>query len=155
MAIPFARTLRALEADHSRLTLAALIAAIALIGVWAGWFFAARMPVYQMSATADLSAGNEVTAYFSPETANLAQRGQPAFIRLAGNPADIPAIVLEVGGGPDGTTRVDLSPRASFPLELQPGNIVQVEIQVERVSPAVLVLRAAGRFLETTPITLR
>jgi membrane fusion protein (multidrug efflux system) len=97
-------------------------------------------------------------ASFSPRAAlGRIRPGQPAQIRLHGFPwtqyGSVPATVKRVGSEThDGHVRVelDLHPEPGSPIPLQHGLPAEVEVEVERVSPAVLVLRAAGK-LFTNP----
>jgi multidrug resistance efflux pump len=80
--------------------------------------------------------------------------GQRARLRLHGFPwtkyGSIPASVDRVGNEPkDGTIRVELllRPDPGTRIPLQHGLPATAEVEVERVSPASLVLDAAGRFL--------
>ena len=94
-------------------------------------------------------------AEFAPWTAiGLIRPGQSARLRLRGFPwaqyGSIPARVTEVASEPrDGQIRVEFSvERAAAPLiPFQHGLPGTVEVAVERVSPALLVLRAAGQLL--------
>jgi membrane fusion protein (multidrug efflux system) len=97
-----------------------------------------------------------VIAEFAPPAAlGRIHAGQPAEMRLQGFPwtqfGSIPAHVTMVGGEiRDGTVRVELavdSSRTSIPL--QHGLPGTVEVQVENVSPATLLLRAAGQMIST------
>jgi multidrug resistance efflux pump len=80
--------------------------------------------------------------------------GQPGLVRLSGFPwieyGSIPAIVRQVGAeSRNGKIRVELDLRHSqVQIPLQHGLPAEVEVQVDRVSPATLLLRAvAGRML--------
>jgi membrane fusion protein (multidrug efflux system) len=82
--------------------------------------------------------------------------GQPARLRLEGFPwtqyGTIPATVAEVGNEPSGgLIRVEftLTPGAAPAVPLEHGQPATAEVAVERVTPAVLVLRAAGQLLQT------
>lgn len=98
-------------------------------------------------------------AYFSPaETLGRIRPGQRARLRLTGFPAtqygSLPATVTSVGSEvSQGRVRVELAitvaPATAIPLEHGlPGT---VEVELERVSPATLVLRAAGRAVVRSP----
>ena len=95
-------------------------------------------------------------ALFSPVVVGRLKPEQPARVRLAGFPwtqyGTVPAIVNHISTEPqDGLIRVELSlaPQPTSRIPLDHGLTGSVEIEVERVSPAVLVLRAAGQFLGT------
>jgi membrane fusion protein (multidrug efflux system) len=97
-----------------------------------------------------------VVALFDPAVIGRIQRGQPARLRLVGFPwtqfGTIPATVSDVATEPtSGLIRVELTlaPSFSTTIPLTHGLQGSVEIEVERTSPAVLVLRAAGQFLGT------
>lgn len=94
-------------------------------------------------------------AQFPPSAAlGRIRVGQRARIRLDGFPwaqyGSIPATVSRVAGEVrDGQVRVELSiaPAARSRVPLQHGLPGSVEVEVERLTPAALVLRTAGRLL--------
>ena len=97
----------------------------------------------------------QVVADFLPSSAlGRIQPGQPARLRLEGFPwaqygslaATVNRVASEVRNG---HVRVDLSlePDSASPIPLQHGLPGTVEVQVERLAPATLVLRAAGKLL--------
>jgi multidrug resistance efflux pump len=95
-------------------------------------------------------------AQFSSAVLGRLKSGQSARLRLDGFPwtqyGTLPAIVTDIDTEPkDGLIRVELSltPRPTSRIPLDHGLTGSVEIEVDRVSPAVLVLRAAGQFLGT------
>ncbi len=99
-----------------------------------------------------------VVAQFPPPTAlGRVRAGQPARVRLDGFPwtqfGTVSAVVRSVGTeARDGAVRVELSvrPDARSHIPMQHGLLGSVEVEVERVSPATLVLRAAGQALDVT-----
>jgi len=102
-----------------------------------------------------LPAGKvDIVADFSPAAAfGIVHTGQPATIRLQGFPwarfGVLNATVARVAGDiRDGKVRVELalkSDRAAVPL--QHGLPATVEVEVERVTPAAMLLRSAGQSL--------
>jgi membrane fusion protein (multidrug efflux system) len=100
-----------------------------------------------------------VIAEFSPaEALGRIHPGQPARMRLEGFPwteyGTISAMVASVANEVrNGTIRVELKiikqPYAMLPI--QHGLPGSVEVEVERVSPAVLALRSAGSLVSTAP----
>ncbi len=96
----------------------------------------------------------QVVASFPVVVVGRIQKGQSARLRLDGFPwtqyGTVPAEVTEVGTEPvDGRIRVELTlqPDSDSGVPIEHGLTGSVEIEVERASPAVLVLRAAGQFL--------
>jgi membrane fusion protein (multidrug efflux system) len=98
-------------------------------------------------------------ADFAPASAlGRIRPGQPARIYLSGFPSTqyghLPATVARVAGEPrDGRIRVELTARpARGPggsrLPLEHGLPGTIEVEVERVTPAVLVLRTIGKVFE-------
>lgn len=96
-----------------------------------------------------------VVAGFAPGVAlGRVRAGQPARLRLDGYPwaqwGTVAAVVSRVGSEVrDGTVRVELAlcPGANPRIALEHGLPGGVEVEVERVSPATLVLRAAGQLV--------
>jgi membrane fusion protein (multidrug efflux system) len=97
----------------------------------------------------------KVVAYFLPPVAlGRLHPGQPARLRLAGFPwtqygslaATVTSVAHEVR---DGQIRVELhlTPDAASPIPLQHGLPGTVEVEVERLTPAALVLRVVGQRL--------
>jgi multidrug resistance efflux pump len=97
----------------------------------------------------------QVVAVFTPPSAlGRIQPGQAARLRLEGFPwtqygslaATVRRVASEVR---DGRVRVELGvdPDGAPPIPLQHGLPGTVEVQVERVAPATLVVRAAGKLL--------
>jgi multidrug resistance efflux pump len=97
-------------------------------------------------------------AYFSPAAVGRVRPGQPARLRLAAFPwaqyGSLAATVTQVGNETtDGQIRVELSldPAQTSAIPLGHGLPALVEIEVERISPAVLALRTGGELLATQP----
>jgi membrane fusion protein (multidrug efflux system) len=103
----------------------------------------------------------KVVANFPPMSAlGRIYPGQLARLRLDGFPwtqyGSISATVKSVAGeARDGQVRVELvvNPNPSSPIPLQHGLPGTVEIEVEQVSPATLILRAAGKLLNNKVVS--
>jgi multidrug resistance efflux pump len=97
----------------------------------------------------------KVTADFPPTAVGRIRPGQPAWLRLDGFPwgqyGRVTASVQRVAHEPRvGKIRVELTiPPRHVSIPLQHGLPGIVEIEVDRASPAVLVLRAAGALLRS------
>jgi membrane fusion protein (multidrug efflux system) len=99
-----------------------------------------------------------VVAAFPAASVGRIRPGQPAWVRLEGFPwtqyGALAATVADVGNEPSaGRIRVELvlAPGRATPIPLGHGLPGSAEVEVERVSPAVLALRAAGQYLVTVP----
>jgi multidrug resistance efflux pump len=99
-------------------------------------------------------AGLRIVAYFPVTALGRIQAGQPAHLRLNGFPwtqyGNISAQVVNVAQeARDGQLRVELTilPDPASPIPLQHGLAGTAAVEVERLSPAALVLRAAGQWL--------
>lgn len=152
MSIPFARSMRSLDAHSFRPTLLGLLLVAALLGAWLSWLFLARITLYEVSARASLIGESTAVADFPPAALGRLRPGQPARLRLDSFPwtqyGTVPATVAGVAPEiRDGRLQVELTlqPLATSRIPLQPGLTGSAEVEVERVSPAVLVLRAAGQ----------
>jgi multidrug resistance efflux pump len=94
-----------------------------------------------------------IVAPFSPAKAlGRVQHGQHARLKLDGFPwtqyGTVEATVTRVANEVrDGNLRVELSPGPTDRIQLQHGLPGTIEVQVEKISPAALLLRVAGRML--------
>jgi membrane fusion protein (multidrug efflux system) len=101
------------------------------------------------------AGGLKIVAEFSPEALGRVRPGQTAHMRLANFPwtqygtltATVTSVASEVR---DGKIRIELALQngSSSPVPVQHGIPGTIEVEVERVSPATLLLRAV-RFLST------
>jgi len=137
--IPFARTIRALDADSFRGSRLGLLLAAVVLGCWLWWAFAARVPRYELSTNVTLDpAGQTAVADFPVVARNPIRIGQTAIVRAGSS--SIGAVVITATPFGDGQMRVvlQLSPHAAL------AEPIAVELEVERISPATVALRAAG-----------
>ena len=95
-----------------------------------------------------------VAEFASADAVGRVHPGQPARLRLTGFPStrhgSIPATVARVGSeAQEGRIRVELDVTpADDSLPLEHGLPGTIEVEVERLSPAALVLRSAGKLLD-------
>jgi hypothetical protein len=139
--IPFARTLRALDADSFRVSNLVILFVVVLLGGWIWWFQTAAVPQYEISQ--DVRAEpNRFVATFPARVLEQVRAGQDATLQLEG--ATIPAKVVAVGtDAVTGQVRAILLPLTEKPPPAAAHATAAIE--VERVTPAALILRAAGR----------
>lgn len=150
MPAPFARTLRALDADNPRRTWAGMLLAVVLLALWLAWLFLAPLPVIARSDSArvaeDMAGKPIILAGFPASLALTRLRpSQPARLTLDGLPGNLPAQVVTVDDLPrEGHIQVVLS-LTDEPAALRPGMTGTVEIETDRLTPAALLLRAIGQ----------
>ena len=139
--IAFSRTLRALDADNFRISNIALLLMVGLLGTWIWWFVSAGIPQYEISRDVRIEP-NRFIVTFSPRVLDRVRPGQAATLRLDG--VTIPGRVIAVGlDAASGQARAVLLPATENPPP--PSEHAEAAIEVERVSPATLMLRATGR----------
>lgn len=159
MSIAFSRSTGALQADSHRIALISLLTAVPLILIWIAWFAFATLAVSEVSK--ELSPGDrgEINATFAADRGAKIRQGQEALLRLTderGQERVIPALVSHVAPNGNGQLTVRLAPDPTYvayeplPEPLQG----QAEVAIEQISPAVLVLRAAGQLIDTPPVSL-
>jgi hypothetical protein len=134
--------MRSLHADgRSRRAVWFLLLPVVVMAAWSAWFVRARIARYEQTdraRVATISTGQlGITAEFaSPDAYERIHRGQPA--RFHTNFGSIPAHVTKAG------IPVELA-MDDQSTTLTPGASGSLEIQVETVSPAALLLRAVGQ----------
>ena len=156
MALSFSRSLRSLQQDSFGPTLAALIITSLLLMAWCAWFFLAKVTLYETSREFSVQRDGSLLVNFSPEALARLRPGQAATLRLANRVAPegqtFPALVMDTPQTNDQTSQVEL--HVFSPEPLQPGQAGQIQVEVEYVSPAVLVLRSAGQWVDDPKLTL-
>jgi hypothetical protein len=162
MATPFSRTMRSVKSDGFRTALVGLSLGTVVLLLWLAWFFLARITLYETSQSATVSPAGEIVADFAPTALGRILPGQSALVRLGSNtatglPQTVPAVVMKVKDETSrGRVRAELY-MLDLPADLaagQTGMTGQVEVEVEYVSPAVLVMRASGQFLHAPGVAV-
>ena len=139
--IAFGRTLRALDADGFRISNIALLLVLLLLAGWTAWLFGSSVAQYEISKDVRVEP-NRFIATFPPRVLEQVRPGQSATLRLESQ--TIPAKVIAIGiEASRGQARIILLPATENPVPA--GGRAEAAIEVERVSPARLILRAAGR----------
>ena len=169
MSIPFSRTTRSLHAGSFRRSLFGLIGAVVLLIMWAAWFFLVPITVYETGHIVSTTAEGIVIADFPIDASGRIQRGQSAVIRLEEVPNNqvrtLLATVVNVSNQPqEDKIQVELYLQPNATARRVLGTVSQdfaslnltgqVEVEVEHVSPAMLVMRASGQFVETPTVSL-
>jgi hypothetical protein len=139
--IAFARTIRALDADDFRASKMASFFALALLALWTWWFFTPSIPQYETSTHLQLDQ-NSALADFPPIT--RIHPGQPAEITLNDGRV-IAAQVQNVRNEPTGLLRVQFNLFPTPATSHQPPATTRVTVEVNRATPATIVLHALNR----------
>ena len=138
--IPFARTIRALDADDFRTSKLGLLLAAAVLAAWVWWAVAARVPQYELSSNVRLDPiGQSAVAYFPASIRARIRPGQHAVLSTKSSAID--AQVTDATETSDGQVRVNLRLSKPAAYLAQP---ITAELEMERVSPASIALRTAG-----------
>lgn len=156
MSLSFSRSLRSLQQDNFGPALAALIVTSLLLMAWSAWFFLAQVTLYETSRDFSVQRDGSLQVNFPPEALARLRPGQAATLRLtttaAAEAQTFPAQVMDIPPETNQTGPVELY--VFSPEPIQPGQTGQVQIEVEQVSPAMLVLRSAGQFVDDPKLTL-
>ena len=163
MSIPFSRSMRSLQADGFRFSLVWLVIAIALLTAWLAWFFLAQITLYETGQFVSITRDGTVVASFSAESLGRIRQGQYALLRFDAAAKEdqagpIPAIVLNVAPAAQakGPGRVELYPLPQGASRIPARETLtgRVDVEIEYLSPAALVMRASGQLLDTPPVSL-
>lgn len=154
MSMTFSHSTRALQADAGHRALTIVLVTLLLLGLWSVWFGLARVPIYETTATAQLVNANRARALFPINAMSRIQPGQPAQLHLDNYPSTqfghLPATVTGLRSrSQEDQVQVELTllPAPANSLPRQPGLTGVARIEVERVTPLTLMLRAAGQRL--------
>ena len=161
MATPFERSIRSLEVSDPRKLIAALIVTIFLLVLWLLWFFLARITIYQISQPINITESEVIVAKFPLEALQLLKPGQVATLTIDGN--------VGVDLGPISGVVAQISREAEagivealivmhwnqVPQIYSLHNLAdltgKIEVIVEEISPATMVIRAANSAVTVSP----
>lgn len=149
--------MRSLRTDSFRAARVGLILAIVIMFLLILWFFLARVTLYEVSSSVEFTHEGRVVALFQPGAMSRIRSGQSAILRLDAGPdrqtVTVPALVVGVEqGGEKVEMLVFITDIAD---QLMEGKIAgQVEIEVEQITPAELVLRTSGSVLNQSEVPL-
>lgn len=149
MGISFPRSMRSLQTDSFRPSLATLVAGSILITAWLAWFVFAPITLYETSQEWQVQRDGSLIVRFPEEAMARFRPGQPATLEIQSSTNEPPvqwqAMVADTPSraqnrlAPD-TVKVTLL-SAPLPKDTVGG---EIKIQVETVTPFTLVTRASG-----------
>jgi hypothetical protein len=147
--------MRALRLDSFRATRIGLVFAIFIMLALILWFFLAKVTLYEISNSVEMAADGKILVTFPKESRSRLRPGMPAILRLSQGP-DQPALTLSavVWDLPREGEQVEIMVLSGgLPVDVQQGEISgQVDVEVEYVTPAELVLRTSGKFLNRSQL---
>jgi hypothetical protein len=149
MSLPFARTLRALEAERYRPSLLALLVSMGLVGLWATWFFLAPMTRTTTGPIVGTTRRGTVLTTLARDAAASIRRGQDAMLSLQGPQTHavrrLPSTVLRVTyKGEEARVELSVEPSAAASFHRQEHLTGQAEFVIEHLSPAAFLARTTG-----------
>lgn len=161
MSLSFARSTRALHTERPYPVLAVLVLAFLLLGLWAVWFCWPSTPLYETGQLISATRRDTLLAAFPVQAMDHIQPGQVALLRPQGDLAKqikgIPALVMGISNrAVKEQMQVELAPLWTLPdgvnlAQMLPG---QVDVEVERISPAQMVWRSARQGGNTAAVVL-
>ena len=155
MSIQFSRSMRSLRLDSFRVARIGLVLAIINMVVLIIWFFSAKVTLYETSSSIQVTSEGHLLATFPAEAQARIHPGQPAILRInAGTgqpPITLPLFVFDMQQEDGQVDLLILDPSFS-PTSLSENPNGRVEVEVEYVSPAELVLRASGKYLNQNQV---
>jgi len=154
VSLQFSRSLRSLKADSFRASRIGLILAIIFVFALLIWFFFAKVTLYEISSSIELTSDGRIMAQFSEEAAKRINVGQTAILRLEGKTDQqkltLPALVVDTSQ----KEKIEVLPlTTSLPEEFEMDTLKgQVDVEVEYVKPVEMVLRTSGNFMDQSKI---
>ncbi len=157
MSTQFSRSMRSLKSDNFRASIIGMILFIVILVLLIIWFFGVETTLYEHSADVKLSPNEQFTAKFTDQAMERIQSGQYAVLKVkAGGDSrsvSVPAIVI---GTQTESNQVEFVIVADdVPMDIfQEGLKGEVEVEVEYLTPAELVMQSSGSFSNQADIPL-
>ncbi len=149
MAISFSRSMRSLQSDSFRPSLATLIVASILIVAWFAWLVFARVTLYESSSDWQVQRDGLLIVRLPQETIAGLRPGQTAIVEIQSDPnqpsQQLPAIVADTPSRTQNRLEPDTVKVTLLADELPKDATGQVKIAVESVSPLTLITRATNQ----------
>jgi len=117
--------------------------ALLLVG-WTLWFFLANLSFYEASKSATINTNGAIVAQFDANAIKRLKQGQLGLFHPKSTTTSSASIQLRITKIDTKNNKVDLWPVDPNALKNQTERTGQVKVEVEKVTPATLLLRAAG-----------
>jgi hypothetical protein len=160
VSIQFSRSMRSLQVDSYRASLVGILLASAIMVALVIWFFSAKITLFESSNSVSLTEDNRLIAQFPAESLARIRQGQPAFLKVTvGSDQAVVTLPAMVFTTQPGSSDVEIIVTTNEVPEnlLSEGFKGQVQVEAEYVTPATLVMRAIGKYLNRPqiPVTPR
>ena len=153
MSLPFSRSIRSLDIDSYRASRIGMILAIVILILLFAWFFFAKVTLYEVSSDLTFTEDDHVLAYFPKESLKRIQTGQPVILRVYTDPDQasltLPGLVISTEEDSEQVMIIMISDEA-YSLPFHEDLTGQAQVEVEYVTPATLVRRASGSYLNNS-----
>ena len=148
----FTETTRSVQADDFKFMLIILIIVMAVLLGWLTWFNFGTVSVYEVSETLELLDSQTIMAKFVKPSGSRIQRGQQAWIYFNGelgeqvNPVSV-VVIHRKEYQDQFHVKLFIKTRFNPPLEMNEKTTGRVDVEVEYISPASMVVRAINQNL--------
>jgi hypothetical protein len=152
MAISFSRSMRSLQGDAFRPSLAALIIASVLVVAWIAWLVFAPVILYETSSDWQIQRDGALIVRFPEKSMARFRPGQLATLTIPADANQPPRQLKAMVADTPSRTQNRLTPD-TVKVVLLSGNLPkgeaggEIKIEVERVSPLTLITRASGQIM--------
>jgi hypothetical protein len=157
MSMPFSRSIRSLEIDSYKASRVGMILAILIMISIILWFFLAKITIYEFSSQIEFIGNDRITAIFPEEPIKKIKTGQPAIINLdLGSDlprASLPAFVIGMDKERGAVELIVISENL-HQIPLSEAITGQVQVEIEYVTPAALIRRASGMYVQDSQYPL-
>ena len=155
MSLPFSRSIRSLNIDSYRVSLIGMALGVIIMASLLLWFFLVKVTIYEFSTEINFTGSNTVTAKFPKDDLKKITSGQPAIIQIDASPNQpsitMTGMVIGTNSSQETAELVILSEEIQQ-IQLDDEITGQVQIEVEYITPAVLVRRASGMYVNNSQI---
>lgn len=149
MSVPFSRSLRSMHVDSFRASIIGMVLAVLLVFALIGWFFLAKVSVYEYSTNVVFQEDGHIYSTFDEDAMLRVRTGQTGTLHLdfGEDTGQISLPILIVGKEAEQNRVEILVMEGTVPPGAPTQEIPsQLEIEVEYISPIQLVMKASGQY---------
>ncbi|MFN2177328.1 MAG: hypothetical protein ACK2U3_15390 [Anaerolineales bacterium] len=155
--MPFSRSIRSLEIDSYKASRVGMILAVLITLSILLWFFLAKITIYEFSSQIEFTGNDRILAVFPAESLKKIKIGQPAIINLDLGPdlpkASLSAFVIGIDKEQETAELIIISENL-HQIPLSEDLTGQVQVEVEYITPASLIRKASGMYVQNSQYPL-